>query len=344
VLHAFVLVLLTIAVFVAGYGISVLIFTFTGEPPEILSSLIASLFGILILAVVLLLTRAIFVYYRGDRMDVGNEIIAALERISRGDFNVLIREEQGPYTELAESVNKMAKELGTMETLRQEFISSVSHEIQSPLTSIGGFAELIRQGNISDQDKDHYLDIIGIESKRLSKLSENLLKLSALEIDGAVLSLHEFRLDQQIENAVLMLEPQWASKQLLLSVALEPVTIAADEELLSQVWINLIHNALKFTPENGAIEIELSASDGYALCRIKDNGAGIPLESLPHIFERFYRADKARNRSVGGNGLGLSLVKKIVELHGGSVEVASEFGKGSSFSVRLPGSSLPGQK
>jgi len=331
----FMFFLCLIASFAVGHGVSDLLFSFTEKPIERVVSVVGSILGVFILVGIFTLARKIFERYHGDRKMPDNEIISALERISRGDFSVLVREDQGPYTELAESVNKMARELGTMETLRQEFISSVSHEIQSPLTSIGGFAELIRKGNISDQDKDHYLDIIGIESKRLSKLSENLLKLSTLETDDAALSSSTFRLDKQIENAVLMLEPQWAPKGLSLSVALEPVTITADEELLQQVWINLIHNALKFTPENGAIEIELTESDGSALCRIKDNGVGIPAESLPHIFERFYRVDKARGRSIGGNGLGLSLVKKIVELHGGSICAESEPGKGTSFSMRL---------
>jgi signal transduction histidine kinase len=331
-----------LAAIAAGYGISLLLFSLTGKPPELVCVAVAALIGIFILAGGFQVARKVYehAYERahGGPMKTGNEIIKALERIAGGDFDVLlpVREDRGPYADLAASVNKMAKELGTMETLRQEFISNVSHEIQSPLTSIRGFAELIRSGGVSEDDKDHYLDIIGIESRRLSKLSENLLKLSALEDGGAALAPAKFRLDKQIENAVLMFDPQWGQKNISLSIELEAVALTGDEELLKQVWINLVHNALKFTQEGGAVGIELTQAGGFALCKVRDDGVGIPEESLPHIFERFYRADKARGRTGGGNGLGLSLAKKILELHGGSIAAESAVGKGTTFSVRLP--------
>jgi signal transduction histidine kinase len=474
--------------------------------------------------------------YHGSLSDT----LDAIERIARGDFSALIPINQhDPYIELAESVNKMTRELGSMENVRQEFISNVSHEIQSPLTSISGFATLLKDDNLPAEQRNHYLSIIESESKRLSALSDNLLKLSTLEAESVPLNAHEYRLDTQLENVALMLEPQWTAKNLILDVSLEKVTINADADLLSQVWINLLHNAIKFTPDGGEIRIALSprnikscdtmsnrtdtsdcnladiqnaenrenrsnctdasdcnlagiqnaechknrsnsvdtndcdlagiqnaechknrsnsvdtndcnltgiqniechknrsnsvdtndcnltgiqnienrenrsnrtdasdcnladiqnaeickngnndkvnrkktknarrnndiangnipakmnrninkankrtvnksnannaaAADSTTangnreiICTITDTGIGITPEDRIHIFERFYKVDKARDRSLGGNGLGLSLVKKIVELHGGKIEIDSELGVGTTFTVRL---------
>jgi two-component system phosphate regulon sensor histidine kinase PhoR len=143
-------------------------------------------------------------------------------------------------------------------------------------------------------------------------------------------------LDKQIQHAVLMLEPQWSAKKIELSLELEKTMFNGDEGLLSQVWINLIHNAIKFTTERGMIGVTLMGDGKAVVCRVSDTGAGISEEDRMHIFERFYKADKARDRALGGSGLGLSLVKKIVELHGGTVTAQSELGKGSVFTVSLP--------
>ncbi|MDR1291783.1 MAG: HAMP domain-containing histidine kinase [Clostridiales Family XIII bacterium] len=261
-------------------------------------------------------------------------IIDALERISKGDFNVFVESDDHIHDEFTGLINDMAKNLGTLETMRQEFISNVSHEIQSPLTSIGGFAELLQNPALPMDERLRYAKIIRAESKRLSSLSDNLLKLSSLDNDP--LSLAEFRLDKQLSNVILTLEPQWAERNILLEADLPQCTTRADEGLLSQVWVNLLHNAVKFTPEGDSVSVKLESDGGGATVTITDNGVGIGKEDLPHIFERFYKADKARDRSLGGNGLGLSLVKKIVELHGGQISVESELGKGARFTVSLP--------
>ncbi|MDR0906921.1 MAG: HAMP domain-containing histidine kinase [Oscillospiraceae bacterium] len=261
----------------------------------------------------------------------------AIDRIAHGDFNVRIDGgEHHPLSELTERLNKMARELGTVEQLRQDFVSNVSHEIQSPLTSITGFAALLRNGDLSPELRTHYLEIIESESRRLSKLSDNLLKLSSLDADAEPLKKAVFRLDKQLENAVLMSEPQWTAKKIELSLALEKVEISGDEELLTQVWVNLLHNAIKFTPEGGKIDISLTRDGGRVRVTVADSGIGIAEEDRIHLFERFYKADKSRDRALGGNGLGLSLVKKITELHGGNIELESEVGKGTAFRVFLP--------
>jgi two-component system, OmpR family, phosphate regulon sensor histidine kinase PhoR len=266
------------------------------------------------------------------------DILDAMSKIAQGDFRVFVTTEDGrnPYGEVAASVNKMAKELGSIEKLRQDFISNVSHEIQSPLTSINGYASLLMRDGISTDQITHYATIIETESKRLSKLSDNLLRLSVLEADSVPLEIRSFRLDKQLESILLMLEPQWAAKNITPDVSLPLIMVTGNEDLLSQVWINLLHNAIKFTPENGTIRVILTGNQDNVVCTIGDNGIGISPEDQMHIFERFYKLDKSRDRSLGGNGLGLSLVKKIVELHQGKVTVKSEKGQGAEFMVTLP--------
>ena len=264
-------------------------------------------------------------------------MIDTIEQISQGNFNVLIEShDRSIHNELATAVNDMAKNLGTLENMRQNFISNISHEIQSHLTSIGGFAVLLQGDTLTDEQRKHYAVIIKTESERLSRMSENLLKLSTLESKEKTLSSNEFRLDKQIENIILTLEPQWSSKNILPEADLSKTLYFGDEELLSQVWINLLVNAVKFTPEDGKINIALTNENEFCRIDISDTGIGIDDESKMHIFERFYKADKSRDRSLGGNGLGLSLVKKIIELHGGYITVESEINKGAVFSVFLP--------
>jgi signal transduction histidine kinase len=327
----------------AGSGLMAWIYSVTGRPPEIWTHVLSGLVGILLAAAI-----AFIIHWASHKFfNVGierekgwqlfNDLIDAMEKIAMGNFNVAIKEDNyGFFGAIVDSVNKMARELGSMERLRQDFISDVSHEIQSPLTSIRGFAALLKNGDITPELKSHYIEIIETESRRLSSLSDNLLKLSSLE-SGEPLSQSEYRLDRQIENIALMLEPQWREKELNMEAELERVAICADENLMSQVWINLLHNAVKFTPSGGVITIALQAGEnGEICCRISDTGSGITLQDKLRVFERFYKADKARGRSLGGNGLGLSIVKKIVDLHGGRIELESEPQKGTTFRIYLP--------
>ena len=332
------------ACFAAGYGLSQLLFHFTGHPGDFWATVIAGTFGLFMFAsgAKLMADVALRKRHRDGRLErarnsLMSDTLEAMDRIAHGDFSVLVPvDEHNPLSEISESVNKMARELGTMETLRQSFISNVSHEIQSPLTSISGFAALLKNDALTPELRAHYIDVIETEAKRLSRLSDNLMRLSMLENGAQPLTVTSFSLDKQIQNAVLMLEPQWAAKNLDVSVALEKTPFSGDEGLLSQVWVNLLHNAIKFTPEAGQIIVTLEKMEGGVVCRVSDTGPGIAEEDLMHIFERFYKADKARDRALGGSGLGLSLVKKIVELHDGTVTVQSESGKGSIFTVTLP--------
>ncbi|MBH5317166.1 HAMP domain-containing protein [Paenibacillus sp. GSMTC-2017] len=267
---------------------------------------------------------------------------AATEKMSRGDFEVALnlsrKDELGT---LAQSFDRMAKELKQIEQMRQDFVSNVSHEMQSPLTSITGFAKALRDGVVSSENNARYLDIIAEESERLSRLSDNLLQLASLESKYHPLELKTFALDEQIRKIVVALEPQWSEKGITIELELPIINTTADYDQLSQVWTNLLGNAIKFTPEAGTIYINMSSIKDGIIVTIVDTGIGIPMENMEHVFERFYKADPSRNRSRTGSGLGLAIAKKIIELHSGRIQVSSTLGKGTTFEVILPNAIMP---
>ncbi|WP_438349723.1 sensor histidine kinase [Paenibacillus sp. FA6] len=275
---------------------------------------------------------------RGREKSFYISIIKAIRQISKGDFKVVLENDKryGPFGGIVEGINEMASELSRMELMRQDFISNVSHEIQSPLTSIRGFARALQNETLSLDSRRHYLDIIESESIRLSGLSDNLLKLSALEVGSFPFEARTYRLDKQLREMILVSEPQWLGKNIEVEAELEEISMHAVEDLMSQVWTNLLHNSIKFTPRGGLIKIRLRTIDKRIEVAIKDSGIGIVEEDLPRIFERFYKVDTARSSSEGGSGLGLPLVKKIVEIHEGSVTVTSRPGEGTAFVVSLP--------
>lgn len=310
-----------------------------GTPPPIIGNVIAGFVGFSFLMSSFALIGVM--QHKRARARFGfsahTSMLDALNQIAHGNFDILLPADMGgPYQHIANAINDMARNLGDLENMRQDFISNVSHEIQSPLTSIGGFAALLQRDGVSDEDRRHYAAIIESESKRLSSLSDNLLKLSSLESEKKPLSLAEFRLDKQLERIALSTEPLWSGKGLALEAELPRCVIRGDEALISQVWTNLLYNAVKFTPVGGIVCVELEVRDSGVAVVISDTGCGIAPEDQIHIFERFYKVDKSRDRSLGGNGLGLALVKRIVELHGGSVTVRSRVGEGAAFEVVLP--------
>ncbi|WP_168123609.1 HAMP domain-containing sensor histidine kinase [Paenibacillus sp. HB172176] len=308
--------------------------------------------GLLIFAIIAVLIN-IFTIPQQRRVWI--EMMDALRRIAKGDFSVVIDQEKrynGQIGAFVESINEMTQDLKEMEQLKQQFISNVSHEIQSPLTSIRGFARTLQREDLSQEERSHYLSIIIHETIRLSRLSDNLMKLTALESEEQMIDKSTYRLDKQLENITLACEPQWMDKKLDIELDLNAVDVHANEELLSQVWNNLIHNAIKFTPEGGSIRISLqlevdatstkgTADSSVIVVRVADSGIGISEEDVKHVFERFFKGDKQRTRTVEGNGLGLSIVEKIIDLHQGEIRVQSKLGEGTVFEVRLKQSTSP---
>lgn len=294
-------------------------------------------FILMVLVVVLLVGSVCFVIAAQYVVLPVKRMTAATRRMAKGDFTTELRiKRKDEIGELADSFNHMAKELNQLEQMRQDFVSNVSHEIQSPLTSILGFAKALRNNVVPEPKRERYLQIIMTESERLSRVSENLLQLASLESDHHPVNMRAYSLDEQLRRIVVACEPQWRAKSLQMELQLEPVTIVADEDLLSLVWMNVIGNSMKFTPEHGTINVALSVSaDGAIEVSIQDTGIGIPEQDMSRVFERFYKSDRSRRRDGNGSGLGLAIVYKIVSLHHGTVELESSIGQGTKVKIAL---------
>ena len=267
------------------------------------------------------------------------KLIKATDEIARGNFGVRV-EPQGvrELERLSRGFNAMAKELSSLEALRADFINDFSHEFKTPIVSIRGFAKLLKEEGLSGAERREYLDIIIAESERLANLSSNILSLSKYEAMEIVSGKTRYRLDEQIRRVVAAAEPQWSAKGMDVSVELREVAIDGDEGLLQQLWINLLSNAIKFSDRGGRIEIRLSETERHARFSIRDDGIGMDEKTRKRVFDRFFQGDGSRGQK--GNGLGLAIAKRIADLCGGEIEVDSEPGKGSAFSVALPKSPL----
>ena len=264
------------------------------------------------------------------------KIIKATRRVTQGDFSAKVEEGKGisELAELAHSFNKMTQELSGIETLRSDFVNNFSHEFKTPIVSIQGFADLLIDEDLSDEERLEYLKIIRAESKRLAELSNSVLTLSKYEAIEIIAEKEPYRLDEQIRMAVVMTEPKWAAKSLEVDILLEEATRNGNADLTQQVWLNLIDNAVKFSETGGTLTVRLSHWNGGFRFSIKDTGPGMDEQTVAHIFDKFYQGDASRAEE--GNGLGLAIVKRIVALCGGYVAVQSEQGEGSEFVVWLP--------
>ena len=262
-------------------------------------------------------------------------VIDATNRLAAGDFSVRLHL-PGPnsFTDLANSFNRMAEELGSIELLRSDFVDNFSHEFKTPIVSIKGFAEELKHDDLTPEQREEYLDIIIHESSRLSQLATTVLNLSRVEKQTILASRTRFDLTEQVRRCVLLFESKWELRRLNLNVELDEVTLEGDEELLSQVWLNLIDNAVKFTPEGGCVDIRLQKKEHSAVFVIQDDGYGISQEAQRHIFDKFYQGDISH--AASGNGLGLSIARRVVTLHGGDIRCQSEEGAGTEFTVELP--------
>lgn len=264
-----------------------------------------------------------------------NKVIYAINELAKGNFDVRINLDKIPELKtLSDSFNQMAEELGSTELLRNDFINNFSHEFKTPIVSLKGFAKLLKNDNLTKEERDEYLDIIVSESTRLATLSTNVLNITKIENQKIVTEMNSFDLTESIRRSILLLDNQWKKKNLDVVVDLEEVTYYANEELLNHVWVNLIDNAIKFTQDKGSIEISLTELNDDIYFKISDSGCGMSKDVQKHIFEKFYQGDSSH--STPGNGLGLPLVKKILVLHKGSISVTSSEGHGSIFTVIIP--------
>ncbi len=265
------------------------------------------------------------------------ELKAATHKIASGNYSLkLDMKRKDEFGELAQDFATMAQSIKRLDDMRQEFVANVSHEFQTPITSIQGFSQAIIAGKMSDEEKQRYLHIIYEESKRLSSLSKQLLTLAALDNEMQTAQFSSFRLDEQIRQILISLEQQWTNKELTIELHLPEIVIQADEQLLYHVWFNLISNSIKFCRNADHIDIHVNAGKELVVT-VTDTGPGISEDELPYIFDRFYKEDKARGRNKpSGSGLGLSIARKIVELHSGSITVQSIPNQKTTFTVKLP--------
>ncbi len=258
----------------------------------------------------------------------------ALDRISRGDFSTGVVDENDILKDnaVAEKFNQMLKSLRSVETLREGFISDFSHELKTPIVSISGFAKLLKTADLTEEERNEYLDVIINESDRLVNLSQSVLALSRL--DDQVVEKATYSLDEQLRQTVLLFDKALKDKNIQLDLDIDKISINSSQQLLSQVWVNILGNAIKFSPRDSKIDVVATDAGEKISVAITDYGCGMDEETQQYIFNKFYQGDKSH--SGEGNGLGLAIVQKIVTLVGGEIKVQSELGKGSTFTVFLP--------
>lgn len=267
-----------------------------------------------------------------------NRMINQMNRLASGDFKARLTygepmSKHPTVVEITSSFNKMAEELENTELLRNDFINNFSHEFKTPIVSIAGFAKLLKRGNLSEEQRKEYIDIIEEESMRLATMATNVLNLTKVENQTILTNVTVFNLSEQLRNCVLLLEPRWTNRNIDFNIEFDEHIIMANEELLKQVWINLIDNAIKYSIDYGTVKISVEEREKTIAVSVLNVGSEIPIEQQKRIFNKFYQVDESH--ASEGNGIGLALVKHIVELHNGTVSVTS--GQNTTiFTVELP--------
>ncbi len=267
------------------------------------------------------------------------KIVAAAGQLAKGDYSVRIPRlnslnRADGLNEIIDCYNKLAVELAGIETLQTDFIANVSHELKTPLAVMQNYATLLQQPGLSEEERLHYAKAVSDTCRRLADLITNILKLNKLENQQIFPAVEEYDLSEQLCQCLLRFEPVWEDKNIEIEPLLDSsVTIHADPELLSLVWNNLFSNALKFTPPGGKVTVTLKGEPDFVTVAVSDTGYGISPEVGKHIFDKFYQGDTSH--AAEGNGLGLALVKRVINIMGGEIAVSSELGKGSTFTVRL---------
>lgn len=288
-----------------------------------------------ILGISIIIGTILSIYFGNRFLKPIKELKALTGEVAKGKFDIEVTDiPENEVGELIENFNIMVKELKKNEMLKEDFISNVSHEFKTPLSTIQGYSTLLQDDNLTDEDKNKYISIIFQATEKLTTLVNGILKISKIDNRKITIEKINYSLDEQIRESILSLEYMWNKKNIDLNIELENIMITADKNLLSNVWNNLISNAIKYSKNNGKIDIYLCLEDDLAKCTIKDYGCGIKEEDIPYIFDKFYQADKSHNSD--GNGLGLALVKKIIELSKGKIVVNSKISEGSEFIVYLP--------
>jgi signal transduction histidine kinase len=267
-----------------------------------------------------------------------------VKRVADGDFTVQLTlkhrnvNDNDNYfdeiDELSSNFNKMVNELNSMDYMRKDFMSNVSHEIKTPVAAITGFTEILLDGGLSTEEQREYLVYLNQESIRLSRLCENMLRMSRLDNQVIVDKNKEVKIDEQLRRCIIMLSEKWSDKEINFDLQLDKCKILNNYDLLFQVWTNLIDNAIKYSATGSTIWVSAKVVDNYLIVKIRDEGIGMNPENLDKIYDKFYQCDESHKKQ--GSGLGLSIVKKIIELLEGNITCESELGKGTIMTVNLP--------
>lgn len=287
-----------------------------------------------IVFLLLLLVPMSIIFYRSRRKEI-RILSEGIQHLAEGDFNYKIPvKKHYSLANVYENFNKMSEELQSVQILRNDFINSYSHEFKTPIASINGFAELLLDKNISDLEREEYLKIIIEETNRLSKLASNTILLSRLSSQQIVSDTEVYDIGEQIRQCAIILSGRWMQNSIEFTCALPTVMYNGNRELMQHLWLNIISNSIDHTPKNGEIAISLQEEKNKIIVNIADSGEGMDEETLKHLFEPYFQGDASHSKK--GLGLGLSIVKRIVELCGGDIVVESAIGEGSLFTVTLP--------
>lgn len=284
---------------------------------------------------ILLITIALMQNISRKIVNPIKKITDATKKVASGDFTIELETKRNDEIgELTHNFNKMVKELNSIECLQKDFINNVSHEIKTPISSIQGFAKLLEADNLSKEERKEYAEIIKEESDRLLYLSTNILKLAKLENQERIMNKTKFNIAEQIRRTISVLEPKWKEKNIKFNVSLKEQEFWGEKDLMYQVWMNIIENSIKFSKQDGQIDVKMKTNQDSIIVEIKDYGIGMEEEEAKKIFDRFYQIDKSHTKP--GAGLGMTIAKRIVELSGGKIEVTSKLNESTTFIVTLP--------
>lgn len=284
---------------------------------------------------ILLITMALMQNISRKIVNPIKKITDATKKVASGDFTIELETKRNDEIgELTHNFNKMVKELNSIECLQKDFINNVSHEIKTPISSIQGVAKLLEADDLSKEERKEYAEIIKEESDRLLYLSTNILKLAKLENQERIMNKTKVNIAEQIRRTISVLEPKWKEKNIKFNVSLKEQEFLGEKDLMYQVWMNIIENSIKFSKQDGQIDVKMKTNQDSIIVEIKDYGIGMEEEEAKKIFDRFYQVDKSHTKP--GAGLGMTIAKRIVELSGGKIEVKSKLNESTTFIVTLP--------
>ena len=295
-------------------------------------------FIILLVLISVIVGTCISMFVSHHVMNPITELSKAMDKVANGDYAVQLNTDnhlgKGELHEVLVNFNHMVQELASTEMLHSDFISNVSHEFKTPLAAITGYATLLQDDSLTPEERNEYISTIIQSAKELSHMTGNILQLSHLENQTIISDQEYFRLDEQIRQIILRMEPMWSEKNLVLSPELDTITWYGNQELTAHIWKNLLDNSIKFTPHGGEIHVTAHQDETWLTVTVEDSGPGMTSEVQAHIFDKFYQGDTSHKKK--GNGLGLALVRRIVTLYNGKIEVESQPDMGSSFKISLP--------